>query len=181
MKYNICAAVCILSSITLTAQTKPDTSQWKTYTDTAYHFTMQYPAWWEFKPQSTNTRFFVTSYKENEADAFRENLNCLTRTIDQPGFTIDKAEAAIKKSLAGQLTDYKLIRSGYITWNGVQTLELDYTCTKESGGASYNIHMYQRMAIVKNTLFTLTFTSDAAAYTRYLPTVKKMLASLKVK
>jgi hypothetical protein len=167
----------------LTAQTKPlaDTAAWRTYTDTAYEFTMRYPAAWEFKPRSTNTRFFVTSYKENDADRFRENLNCIVRVIEQQGFTARAAEAAIKKSLSEKLKDYRLIHSAYTTWNGVAALELDYTCTQESGGDTYNLRMYQRLAIIKSTLFTLTFTAEAGSYDKYVGTVKKMVQSLKVK
>jgi hypothetical protein len=157
-----------------------DTTKWLTLTDTVYHFSVQYPGNWQLKLPETKTRFFITTYPENETDFFRENMNCIARVIDQAGFTIKTAETAVKDALAAKLKDYKLIRSGYSTWNQSETLELEYTCTQESGGNTYSIHMLQRMAVVKGTLFTLTYTAEDKNYKKYLEAVKKVVASLKI-
>jgi|GEM_PF-4693566 len=41
--------------------------------------------------------------------------------------------------------------------------------------------MLQYVAVVKGTLFTLTYTAKQKNYSRYIDTVKKVLALLKVK
>jgi len=165
----------------LCAQQTKETTNWLTQTDTLHHFSFSYPAEWTLKLPGTNTRFFVTSPKKTDNDDFRENINCITRVLEQKDFTVKMAEDAIKESLSEKLTDFKLLRSEYITWNGSETLEIDYTCTRESEGTTYYIHILQRMAVIGGTLFTLTFTSEADTYSKYLPTVKKIMQSLKVK
>ncbi len=181
MRFVLPALLSILCCNQLTAQQNDIPADWSLYTDTAYHFSVRYPANWEFKLKNTSTRFFVTSYKENEEDKFRENFNCMVRVIDDKGFTIKMAEDAIKKSLSEKLQNYQLIRSEYLTWNNSETLELEYTCSQSANDITYSIHMLQRMGVVKGTLFTLTYTAEQKSYSKYIDTVKKVLQSLKVK
>ncbi len=177
----------ILITITANAQTGADTKNnadnitWLSYTDTAYQFSFKYPSsGWTLKLPNTNTRFFVTSHPENDADNFRENINCIVRKIEQPDFDIKAAEAEILKSIAEKMVDFKLVSSGYIKWNNVTALVLDYTVTSKADGIAYNIHMRQQMAVVNNLLFTISYTADAANYNKYLPTIKKIIQSVKL-
>jgi hypothetical protein len=177
----ICLCFVLLSS-NLTAQVNNDGAavQWKTHKDSVYNFIFKYPTNWEFKLPATNTRFFVTSYKENETDRFRENVNCIARKLSQQNFVINDAEEEIKKSLSEKLKDYHLISSGYIKWNNTNALQLNYTLTQESDGETYYIRMFQQIAVVKGNLYTLTFTSEADSYDKYEATVKKIYQSFKV-
>lgn len=181
-KFILVAFFVFLSGGTLLAQVNNGANKtiWKTYYDSLYNFSFQYPDNWEFKFPTDKSRFFVTSYKENEADSFRENVNCIARKFDQQGFVIKDAEIAIKKSLSEKLEDYKLISSDYVQWNKVDALQLKYTCTKESGDQRFSIMMFQQMAVVKGTLYTLTYTSEVAGFDKYISAVNKMYASLKV-
>lgn len=181
MRLVLPALVILLCSNLLTAQKSDIPADWALYTDTAYHFSVRYPADWEFKLKNTNTRFFVTSYKENEEDKFRENINCIVRVLDDKGFSIKTAEDAIKKSLSEKLQNYQLLRTEYLTWNNSETLEIEYTCTQSANDITYSIHMLQRMGVVKGTLFTLTYTAEQKSFSKYIDTVKKVLQSLKVK
>ncbi|MGQ0739941.1 MAG: PsbP-related protein [Bacteroidota bacterium] len=181
MRFIAAALLVLLFSSQLIAQKNEIPPDWPSFTDTAYNYSVRYPADWEFKQKNTNTRFFVTSYTENDGDKFRENINCIVRVLDEKGFTIKTAENAIKKSLSEKLQDYALLRSGYLTWNNSEALELEYTCTQTASAVSYSIHMLQRIAVVKGNLFTLTYTAEQKSYSRYIDTVKKVLASLRVK
>gem|GEM_PF-5886756 len=80
----------------LTAQKHDIPADWLSFTDTAYNFSIRYPADWEFKLKNTNTRFFVTSSLENSDDKFRENINCIARVIEEKGITVKIAEDAKK-------------------------------------------------------------------------------------
>ena len=181
MRFCLPALFCILCCNQLNAQQNNIPADWALYTDTAYHFSVRYPSDWEFKLKNTNTRFFITSYNENEADKFRENINCIVRVMDDKAFTIKMAEDAIKKSLSEKLQDYQLLRTEYLTWNNSETLEIEYTCTQSANDITYSIHMLQRMGVVKGTLFTLTYTAEQKSFSKYIDTVKKVLQSLKVK
>jgi hypothetical protein len=172
--------ICLLFTVTLNAQTPQP--KWNTQKDSVYNFTFQYPSDWDLKLPNTNTRFFVTSKQESETDLFRENINCVTRNLGkgQEGFKISMAEDAIKKALSEKLTNYVLTRSAYSKWNNAQMLEMEYTCTQEVNGKELDIHMLQKMAVVKGQLFTITYTAEADSYPKYIATVQKVIASLKV-
>ncbi len=180
MKKTLLLSCCLgIANIIFAQQT--DTRNWLVQTDSAYHFTFNRPPGWELKLPGTNTRFFLTSQKENEQDPFRENINCIARVIEQAGFKVSDAADAIKKSLSEKLQDYKLLKSVYSTWNNSETLVLEYTCTQEAGGTIYNIHMLQRMAVVKNTLFTFTYTAEETSYNKFINIVNIVFQSLKIK
>jgi len=153
---------------------------WKTHYDSLYNFSLQYPGDWEFKLPTEKSRFVVKSYKENEADSFRENVNCIARKIDEKGFVIKDAEDAIKKALSEKLTDYELISSEYIKWNKADALQIKYTCTQQSGDQKYSIKIFQQVAVVNGVLYTLTFTAEAVNYGKYASAVNKMYALFKV-
>lgn len=181
-KFILVALFVFLSGGTLLAQVNNGANKitWKTHYDSVYNFSFQYPGNWEFKLPTAKSRFFVTSYKENEADSFRENVNCIARKFDQRGFVIQDAEAAIKKSLSEQLKDYNLISATYIKWNKVDALQMKYTCTQQSGDEKFSVRMFQQVAVVNETLITLTFTAEADSYDKYADAVNKMYASFKV-
>ncbi len=172
---------CSLSCSSLIAQSATETGTWLQHTDTAYNFTVQYPGNWQFKLPGTNTRFFITSYTENDADAFRENINCLARKIEDSNFIISSAKESILSSLEKKFEDFKLIKSGYVKWNDTDALQLSYTCTQQTGGSTFKTHMFQQMAMVKGILYVLTFTSEINSYDKYIEMVNKVISSFKVK
>lgn len=172
--------LCLSFLLSSRAQTGNAQEVWRVQKDTAYNFTFSYPASWDLKLPGTNTRFFVTSKPENEEDPFRENLNCIARGLQQQGFKISDAAEEIKNSLAENLKDYKQIYSGYTTWNNVQMLTIEYTCTQESNGKTYYVHLLQKIAIAKGILFTFTYTASADKYEKYLDTINRILKSVKL-
>ncbi|MCX6319415.1 MAG: PsbP-related protein [Bacteroidetes bacterium] len=154
---------------------------WKKHTDSVYNFTLYYPPEWKLKLPGTTTRFFVTSQSENEKDQFNENLNCVARALQQQSFKVADAEAEIKKTLMDNLKDYHLIYSGYSTWNGVQTLTLEYSFTKEDDGKTYNLHMLQKIAVVNGILFTLTYSAEDKSYAKFANTINKIIGLMEIK
>ena len=180
MKLLHLSAFFLLCTITLHAQKDKTKTQWLTYGDSLYNFTVQYPSNWEFKTPGTNTRFFITSYNETDADNFRDNINCIARKLEQKDFKINSAEEAIKKSLQEKYTDLNFIYSGYTQWNGTEALEMEYTFTNTSNEVAYHIHLLQRMAVVKEVLYTITYTAEAESYQKYIGIVRKVIQSFKV-
>ena len=157
-----------------------DTTQWLSQTDTTYQFSFKYPSGWTLKLPNTNTRFFVTSQQESDTDNFRENINCLVKKIDQKNLDIKTAEAAVLKNLSEGVANFKLISLRYGKWNNLTAMQLDYTATSESGGIVYKIHMYQQIAVFNDLVFTLSYTAETDSYSKYLPTIKKIIQSIKL-
>lgn len=156
-------------------------AEWIMQQDSLYNFSFQYPGNWQLKLPGTSTRFFVTSYLENDSDNFRENINCIVRKLEDTAFAIRSSEAAIKQSLSSKFSSYKLIKSGYIKWNNTDAFFIEYTCLQKSGDVEYNTHMYQQLAVVKGLLFTLTYTAENISYGKYEAVVKQIIRSVKVK
>lgn len=183
IKFTITCFCLVLFCCDINAQVGNDGANvaWKTHHDSLYNFSFQYPTDWEFKLPAARSRFFVTSYPENDTDNFRENVNCIVSKMNNKGMVITDAEKDIKETLSGSLKDFTIIYSGYIKWNNVNTYVIKYTFNQESGGVTYYLKMYQQVALVKGMLYTLTFTSEAANYDKYEPAVKKMYQSFKIK
>jgi hypothetical protein len=180
MKKFLFSFFCFLFTLSLSAQKSNTFIEWVTYTDSLYNFTVLHPSDWEFKTPGTSTRFFVTSYADSDTDNFRENVNCIVRKIEQTDFKISQAEDALKKSLGEKLKNFTIINSVYSQWNDAETLEMEYSCTRTSNGTEFRVHNLQRMAVVNGILFTLTYTAEEGSYNKYIGTVKKVIASLKV-
>ncbi len=180
MKKSMILFCCLFTASLLKAQTgNTVTAKWLTHYDSAYNFSFQHPDDWQLKLPGTKTRFFVTSYPENDADNFRENINCIVSKVDDTGYQIKSAEAEIKATLVKNMTNFKMLNSGYKKWNGKDALYLDYTCTQKSGDITYNIHIYQQIAVWRGAVYTLTFTADAASYSKYWGSISKIIQSLK--
>lgn len=171
-------SIIILSTAAQTGKTATD--KWLQHQDTTFNFTINYPANWEFKLPGTNTRFFITSFNENDSDSFRDNINCIARKLDQQHFKIASAEAAIKQSLKEKLNNYNLVKSHYITWNNTDALQLMYTCTKDESEKVYEIQIFQQIAVVKGTIYTLTYTAEKGSYKKYIDVVNKVYRSFKI-
>lgn len=179
MKLSFLAA-CLFIAFSATAQPGSATVKWLLHKDSLYNLSMQYPSDWQLKPPTQNARFFVTSYPESGADNFRENVNCIVPKPVDKGVTIQMAETDIVNTLSGNLPGFKIVRSGYSKWNNVNSYEIEYTCVQTSGETTYNLHMLQKVAIIKGKLYALTFTSLTDAYDQYIATVRRMIQSFKV-
>ena len=167
----------VLISFFASAQTEV---KWLTHKDSGYDLSIQYPSDWQLKPPGPKNRFFVTSYQESGVDKFRENLNCITPRDVEKGFTIQMAKDKTVKALSENFSDFKIINSGYSKWNNVSSFEIEYTYKQTSDNTTYNLHMLQKMAIIKGKFYTLTYTSLSDSYEKYISTIRRMIQSFKV-
>lgn len=179
MKLSFLSALLLLV-VSATAQQGATTVKWLTHKDSAYGLSIQYPSNWQLKPPNANARFFITSYPESDADNFRENLNCIVPSPVKKGVTLKAAVEDINNTLSGNLSGFELVHSGYSTWNGVNSYEIEYVCTQTSGENTYELHMLQKIMILKGKLYALTFTSLTESYDKYIGDIRRMIQSFKV-
>lgn len=174
MKFLVTLAITFFT-ITVSAQT-----EWISYTDSTFNFTVQRPADWQFKLPGTDTRFFITSYKESETDNFRENINCIAKKLSAT-IPIKAAESEIIKSLSSKVDNFHLVRSGYYKWNNSDAFEIEFTGTYNiSSDKTLKVHLLQRAAIIDDILYTLTYTSEADSYDKYIGIVKEVIRTFKI-
>jgi len=158
-----------------------DRAGWNKHTDQVHRFTFEYPADWTLKLPESNTRFFVTSPAENEADRFWENVNCIARKLDDPAPDLKVIEEAVLASLSKTQKDYALVMLDHSPWNQCPSFELVYTFTAQTpSGDDYPIKILQRVAVVKGTLFTITFTSEQRSYDAFVDTARGVIESLAI-
>lgn len=158
-----------------------DRTGWNKHTDQVHRFTFEYPAGWTLKLPETDTRFFVTSPSENEADRFWENVNCIARKLDAPDLDLKAVEEAVLASLSKTRKDYALVMLDHPPWNQCPSLEVVYTFTAQTpSGDSFQVKILQRVAVVKGTLFTITFTSEQRSYDAFVDTARGVIESLAV-
>lgn len=179
MKISFLSA-CLFLAYFATAQSGTSTVKWLTHKDSLYNLSIQYPSNWQLKPPNENARFFITSYPESAADNFRENLNCIVPSPVKKGVTLKAAEEDINNTLSGSLPGFELVHSGYSSWNGVNSYEIEYVCTQTSGENTYELHMLQKIMILKGKLYALTFTSLTDSYDKYIGDIRKMIQSFRV-
>jgi hypothetical protein len=184
-KYFILLSFILASSLFLKAQTGTakiiTITDWLQLTDTTFGFTISYPAKWTLKLPNSDTRFFFTSPLTGENDNFKENVNCIARKIKEKGLTILMAKDKIKESLANKIQNFKMINATESKWLGADVMELEYSGINESEGVKYNVHFLQRMAVINDTLFTLTFTAEDLQYENYVGIIKKIFDSFNLK
>lgn len=180
MKLSFLAA-CLLITFSLTAQPGNLPVKWLTHTDSLYKLTIQYPSDWILKPPTKNARFFISSPLESDVDDFSDNINCIVPSPVEKNVTIQMAEEDIINTLSKNLPDFKIINSGYSEWNNTTAYEIEYTCTHAGEDNTYSLHMLQKVAIIKGKLYALTFTSEDEFYKKNIGTIRKMIASFKVK
>jgi hypothetical protein len=172
--------VSLLIAFSASAQTGNTGVKWFTHTDTTYNLSIEYPSDWQLKPPTEKARFFVTSYPESDNDKFRENLNCLVPGDIEKEVTMKMVEDDIIKTLSESLPDFKIVQSNYSQWNKARAYEIEYTCTQKSNDITYDLHMLQKVAIIKGKFYGLTYTALSDSYEKYIRTVRRMFESFKV-
>lgn len=170
----------LFAGFSTVAQTDTSKAVWLTHKDAEYNLSIEYPSDWTLKPPSASARFFITSRAESPSDNFKENLNCIVPSDVSAGSTIQQQEEDITKTLSESLDNYKLVQSNYSKWNNVNAFEIEYTCSQTSDGTTYNLHILQKVAIIKGKLYALTYTSLVDSYDRFIGAIRKMIRSFRV-
>jgi hypothetical protein len=150
--------------------------QWKNFTDTAGHFTAQYPSDWVNKIK-TNNRVFFTSPANGDADMFLENINIsVSPQEDLTDTKISESLSSIVDVLKEQLTGFSEESRRTFKWNGAEAAELIYTgyASKE---ATLKIRSTQWFCYYKSSMFIVTFVA-AADNSTHNNTAKKIMNSI---
>lgn len=155
MMRNFLTLILLCTSTTLFAQ------EWLPFADLKAGISLKYPPDWENRTDESG-RIFLTSPREGEKDAFRENLNI--------GYKSDEAYTSMLilepafKALPGQLQksfiDFKVEKEGYRKMNGLDIYEIIYT-GKMKDQETQNLRFIQWFCVHDSKLYTITYAADA--------------------
>ncbi|MFC4263017.1 hypothetical protein ACFOWM_09020 [Ferruginibacter yonginensis] len=157
------------------AQTNNDAADWKTVNLTESHIKLSYPTAWYF--ENKGVRFVIKSPKENEADAFFENINIITKTVtNTDGATMADIGAASLESVKNKYPSLQLNYSKATTWMNSNAWELSYQ-VKSDGN---NVQLLQRVYLNNDLFVVATYTAAVKEKDMYAATALKVMDGMEV-
>lgn len=139
--------------------TKNGQQTWLSITDSTENITVQYPADWQLKHNTTKALFVIKSPVENPSDNFSENVNLIVRNLPkeaQPDFKSLKDE--VVQQLSATMDSFNLVYAKDIKWNKENGYEMSYNSFDKSSGL--HISITQRFLFNNNRLLVSTYTSQ---------------------
>lgn len=145
------------------------------YNNPDNHFSLQYPRNWNITEDQSGVWF--TSPVDKSGNFRIEGQPANNRTLsDLVAIQLNQSKNDFK--------DFKIIRSNNITLAGITANLTDYSFTIEEQNLfatnSYNFIGMQISALKNNDLYTITYFSNPENFDIYLPTVQKMIESIKL-
>jgi hypothetical protein len=148
--------------------------KWKTLTDTAGKYTIEYPAEWE--AQEIDGKKGLTTLLDDENDTFAENIN----VISIPFIKTDVSQPAFEKGMVDQLKTqfktFKYLGSTVKTLNGMKMLRVNYITDYE--GIMLNLSQY--LYSTESRLYVVTVTVPEKGNPAYITLAEKVIGTLKV-
>mgnify|MGYP001767878452 CR=1 FL=1 len=163
-------------SICLAALTlKPGVyAQARTYTNSVYNYSVQYPADYEYKPIGGIITFAST--KTDKKFRFAHNVNIMVGTLGGKTPSLDDFFAQSKVRLKKNLPNVEFMEEKPGKVAGLASRRLVYTTRQKE--AMFKI--LQEMFIHRNQVFVITFTDLAEGYNAHIGQAEKMIRTFKV-
>jgi eukaryotic-like serine/threonine-protein kinase len=163
-----------------TAQTSNKTEKivWKSYTDSASSFNLQYPSDWFLKLTNEKTAFVLKSPSEGEGDNFLENLNLIVKYA--PSLSIYSNEDLAKMSIEGIKKKYTTLiikSSGKTTWLNKDAWEILYEFSENN----FPANIIQKVLIYNDRFFVCTYTAQANKTDVYLEMTNEIFERMSIK
>jgi hypothetical protein len=148
------------------------------YEGPVYGIRTQYPDGWEIIIQNTSDSSLSLRFNsplENDTDNFRENVRLVIDTISN-NTALSNFTGATLTSYLELYPDLELIElsSTNLTSNAIPAYKLVASRTQEG------LDFMQIFAIKEDKIYSISYSSEKARYSTYLPTVEQMINSLEV-
>ena len=167
--------------LTLPASATPVQTATSTYSDQKFGYRVFYPAEWEIEQPTDSEPLFLTSQLENPTDTFRENVNLIVKDSGEQSASLRPFAPTLVAAYAKRFADFKQGEISYISWNGVEALQIDFYATVEVRGNSYKLHFLQQFAVVDGLIYVFTYTADQVSYDKFVSPARAILDTAKVK
>ena len=164
--------ITLLTSVSINAQTQ---GQWLTYTDPEGGFTLEFPSFIKIVPKQN--RFDINDLTfSNDNSSIRGYLEYGLSSNDTSPESLRKLVNAVNEALGNFLKEHRIIESNDTQINGNFAISQIVHDTDYEGN-EYGI--WEISSNVNNKAFKFAYISTPIEFDKGLPTVKKMLDSIK--
>ena len=108
-------------------------------------------------------------------------MNLIVKDSGEQSASLRPFAPKLVAAYAKRFADFKQGEISYISWNGVEALQIDFYATVEVRGNSYKIHFLQQFAVVDGLIYIFTYTADRASYDKFVSSARAILETAKVK
>ncbi|BAT55640.1 Serine/Threonine protein kinase [Nostoc sp. NIES-3756] len=147
------------------------------YKNTVYGITIKYPQQWQktvTPDRITGNLVKFISPKENDADIYTENLNLIIQDLPETRRELTQLNTFYINEIKQFHQNFQIIQEAESQLANQPAHQVVYTFTEDR----INLQRLQIWTIKNNKAYILTYTADAAKYSKYLPVVQTMISSL---
>ena len=169
-------ALFVLACAALCSGPLPAEAASKTYTDSTFFYSVDYPESWRVRHVSKVT--VIASPRESEEDRFSENVEIVAEDLSRQPENITLLDYYRKAVASGTrlLQDFKVLEEAQTVWADRDAVANLYTMTDK--GERFKRKTYTFMA--GKTAYVLTYTAMAADYDDYLAKAERIMRSIRV-
>lgn len=147
---------------------------WKT-TSTEL-FSIAHPEDWTADLEGKmGTKLYLFAKLENSEDRFNENINLVTKKIDDSEITLDTYTESFEYYI-NQLDDAKIYKNERVNLNGIEYQNVNYSCSQQG----LPIRLEQYFTVKKGEAYILTLTCKLDTYEKYVEVGDQILKSFKL-
>ncbi len=146
---------------------------WKTYTNYANHYTMNYPENWV--QQFTNNTLVFLSPREDDKDWFQENVNVMLQDLSQQSMSLEQYTELTQKQTIDHIGSSAIIALKNATIVGQRAKEFIYNLSYQGR----NLKVKQYWFIKDNIAYLFTYTAEQSQFSNYESTAIEMIRSFK--
>lgn len=159
-----------------------DMNQFEMYAKDQVPFSIKHPAEWDVVENQNGAAVLFYSPLENELDVFRENVNIVLQGDIQQGTLAQYTKLAIKQIEVVFKKNLEILESRPASLSGMPAHRLIYRGSNTSKpGEDANFKVMHVWTLHEGRAYQFTYFALEAQYDRYLPKVKSMLRSFKIK
>ncbi len=170
----------IVALFVITACTK-ESEKFLSYENKEYDISAKYPAGWERIDEAEDALVAFRSPQENKDDQFQETISLAIIELreEEKRLTLDEITDAVLDSLKQSdkdVKDFKLIDSSKIKVDGKNANKIVYTANIKD----IDVKTMQVWILKDYKVYVATYVSEVDKFSKFLPTVNKIVDSLKV-
>lgn len=167
-------ACCVLSSINAEAPLQKQTVTLEKYTNQDNGYTIEYPSDWK-KNEVPQLDLVLFSPSKGNDETAHASLNIVSEKVGSE-INLDKFYSESASNLASALKDVQIEKTGLIELNGTPSKWMLYTHIMQG----FKFQVLQYFVVANDTIFLITFSSQAAHFDLYRQDFENIANSFKV-
>lgn len=158
---------------------KPEKNNFQIYNNTVYGINIKYLQDWQKNANPdriTGNLVKFTAPKEDDADAYLENINLIVKDLPENRRKLGQATEFYLNELKQSNPNIKISEQANTKLANQPAYQIIYSFPE----AGINIQRLQVWMVKNDRMYIFTYSADAGKYTKYLPIAQTMLNSLEI-